>query len=569
MINRAKTMRSLTLLALWSVVGVHAQTSTSDCDGAIPLCGGVYTETSAPTGTGNVYEFTGTCNANLETSSLWYTFTVQSTGNLSFALDPANASDDYDWGLFNITNGGCAGINAQNGTSPEVNCNSYGSLVNPNGATGISTALGGTGTSNGPGDTNGPPFNADLPVQAGQTFALVVMNWTNSPNGYTIDFTQSTASLYDNINPYPVSVVPDCANQHFHVIFSEPVVTSSVQPTDFTITSPLGTTTDFTTVTPDDANASMGAGYTVGLPTGLQDTGTYVLNVTFVSGNVQDACGNIVVDTTFQVVIGEPLQFDTHIATACNGVGGSVEVQNVTGGDQPIVFTLGGQAMPNGIASDLTDGSYALVATDASGCAIQQAVVVPDHLIAVTITQDQDSLSCLEPTVTIQGVAVQPDQTVQYHWSAVTANGNDPDFSTVGAPVVSLPGTYTVVVTEPASGCTALAAVSIVGNSAPSVDLGTIVLPNVISPNGDGKNDVWRPYALSAPELDITGLFDEYTFFIYNRWGQRVDNGATGNQRWWDARDVPAGTYFYTVAYRAECGFKVDEERQGVVTVLK
>ena len=87
---------------------------------------------------------------------------------------------------------------------------------------------GGTGTSNGPGDTNGPPFNADLPVQAGQTFALVVMNWTNSPNGYTIDFTQSTASLYDNINPYPVSVVPDCANQHFHVIFSEPVVTSSV-----------------------------------------------------------------------------------------------------------------------------------------------------------------------------------------------------------------------------------------------------------------------------------------------------------------------------------------------------
>ena len=201
--------------------------------------------------------------------------------------------------------------------------------------------------------------------------------------------------------------------------------------------------------------------------------------------------------------------------------------------------------------------------------AIQQAVVVPDHLIAVTIAQDQDSLSCLEPTVIIQGVAVQPDQSVQYHWSAVTANGNDPDFSTAGAPVVSVPGTYTVLVTEPQSGCTAQASVGIAGNSAPSVDLGTIVLPNVISPNGDGKNDVWRPYALSAPELDITGLFDEYTFFIYNRWGQRVDNGATGNQRWWDARDVPAGTYFYTVAYRAECGFKVDEERQGVVTVLK
>lgn len=569
MMNRAMNLRSVSLLSTLLTLGAYAQTSTSDCDGAIPLCGGVYTETAAPTGTGNVYEFTGTCNANLETSSLWYTFTVQSTGNLSFTLDPANVTDDYDWGLFNITSGGCAGINAQDGSSPEVNCNSYGSLVNPNGATGISSALGGTGTSNGPGDTNGPPFNADLPVQAGQTFALVVMNWTNSPNGYTIDFTQSTASLYDNINPYPVSVVPDCGNQHFHVIFSEPVVTSSVQPADFTITSPLGATTDVSTVTPDDATASMGAGYTVGLPSGLQDPGTYVFNVTFVSGNVEDACGNIVVDTTFQVVIPEPLHFDTLITTACNGTGGTVHVENVSGGMQPITFTLNGQPMANNTWSNLADGTYTLAATDSTGCVVQEPVVVPDHVIAVTIAQDQDSLSCLEPVVTIQGVTVQPDQNVQYHWTAVTVNGTDPNFSTSAAPNVSLPGTYTVLVTEPQSGCTAQAAVGIAGNSAPSVDLGTIVLPNVISPNGDGKNDVWKPFALNAPEMDITGLFDEYTFLIYNRWGQRVDHSTTGNQRSWDARDVPAGTYYYTVAYKAECGFKVDESRQGTITVLK
>jgi hypothetical protein len=124
-------------------------TTTSDCDGAIQLCGGVYTESSAPLGTGNVFEFTGTCNQNLESASLWYTFTVQDPGNLSFVLDPANDFDDYDWGLFNITEGGCAGINAQDGTSPEVNCNSYGTFFG-NGQTGISTANGGTGTSNGP-----------------------------------------------------------------------------------------------------------------------------------------------------------------------------------------------------------------------------------------------------------------------------------------------------------------------------------------------------------------------------------------------------------------------------------
>lgn len=561
--------RPLILLGILPFHHASAQLSTSDCDGAIPLCGGVYTETAAPTGTGNVYEFTGTCNANLETSSLWYTFTVQSDGNLSFILDPANELDDYDWGLFNITSGGCAGINAQNGSSPEVNCNSYGSLANPNGATGISTANGGTGNSNGPGDLNGPPFNADLPVQTGQTFALVVMNWTNSPNGYTIDFTQSTASLYDNINPYPVSVVPDCQNQSFHVEFSEPVVTGSVQPADFTITSPLGQTTGFSGVTPDDANASMGAGYTITLPNGIQDPGTYVLSVTFISGNVEDACGNIVVDTTFQVIIDAPLQYDTHITSACNSANGALQVQYVQGGAPPVEFQLDGQVMVDGQANGLADGTYTLTATDAEGCATQEQVVIPDHVLNVSISTDQDSLSCIEPTVTIQGVQVQPEQAVDYVWTAVTDNGTDPAFSTSVSPLVSSPGIYTVLVTEPVTGCTDIASVVISGNSSPTVDLGAIVLPNVISPNGDGKNDLWEPFALSNPGLDITGLFDEFSFTIYNRWGQPVNNNKGDTQRTWDARDVPAGTYFYTVAYKADCGFKVDEERQGSITVLK
>ncbi|MEY3835374.1 MAG: hypothetical protein RI989_802 [Bacteroidota bacterium] len=54
-----------------------AQTSISDCDGAIVLCGDLYTETQASFTTGNVYEATGACNAGLEQSSVWYTFTVQ------------------------------------------------------------------------------------------------------------------------------------------------------------------------------------------------------------------------------------------------------------------------------------------------------------------------------------------------------------------------------------------------------------------------------------------------------------------------------------------------------------
>ena len=188
-----------------SSISSWAQSSISDCNGAIVLCGDLYTETQASLNAGNVIEATGGCNQGVEQNSVWYTFTVQADGNLSFILDPLNDVDDYDWGLFNITTGGCAGLGT---TSPEVECNSYGDF-SFNGPTGISSANGGAGTSNGPGTAFGPPFNADLPVVVGQTYALVVMNWSNSLEGYTIDFGQSTASLYDQVPPVPISATTD------------------------------------------------------------------------------------------------------------------------------------------------------------------------------------------------------------------------------------------------------------------------------------------------------------------------------------------------------------------------
>ena len=176
-----KSFISLVLVFLFAA-DLCAQ-SVSDCNGAIQLCEDVYSEANATSTFGTVFEPTGACNNGAETSSMWYTFTVTQSGNMGFILDPSDIDADYDWGMFNITDNGCAGI--MNGTSPEVSCNSYG-LFFGSGPTGISTANGGTGNSNGPGDLNGPTFNSDLIVTAGQTYALVVMNWSNSSSGYSI-----------------------------------------------------------------------------------------------------------------------------------------------------------------------------------------------------------------------------------------------------------------------------------------------------------------------------------------------------------------------------------------------
>lgn len=561
-------IRPIAILGITFCGQLWAQTTTSDCDGAIQLCGGIYTESSAPTGTGNVYEFTGTCNLNLESASLWYTFTVQDAGNLSFILDPANDFDDYDWGLFNITNGGCAGINAQDGTSPEVQCNSYGTFFG-NGQTGISTAEGGVGSTNGPGDLNGPPFNADMPVVVGQTYALVVMNWTGSTDGYNIDFTQSTASIYDEDAPTIVSITADCTNQNFQLVFSEPIVSSTVSATDFTLTSPSGVVLPISTVTPDNTSANAQTGYTVTLGSVPGEGGMYTFTVTFASGNVEDLCGNVVVDTTFTLPIVAPLVYDLDISTACNGTGGSIQATYISGGNQPISFYLDGSMIPGGSATGLEPGTYGFTVVDSIDCQTLEMLTVPDHSIDLSIPQEQDSLSCSNAVVTIEGVQVDPDQVVLYLWTALTTNGFDTAYSTISAPEVTEAGVYTLLVTDPGSGCTDVDSVMITQTSASILDLSSVMLPNVVSPNGDGNNDVWRPFLPAAPNMDITHLFETYKLTIFNSWGQPVYETVSNGSGAWNARDVVDGTYFYTVAYRSDCGTVVDKQINGSITVVR
>lgn len=563
------THRISTFLCMAMAGPLLAQTtSSSDCNGSIQLCGGNYTETSSPTGTGNTYEFTGTCNLNLESSSIWYTFTVQESGNMSFILDPANDLDDYDWGMFNITAGGCAGINAQNGSSPEVACNSYGNF-GFNGPTGISTANGGTGTSNGPGNLNGPAFNADLPVTAGQTYALVVMNWSNSPNGYTIDFTQSTASIYDDEPPAITSVMPSCNNQLFELQFSEFVVTNTVGALDFTFTSPSGTVIPLASATPIDVAAPAQPSYSLALAAPPTEGGLFTLTITSLDGNVEDLCGNVVLDTTFQIMLTAPLDYDLDITTACNGVGGAVEATWLSGGQAPVSFQLQGEPMPGGAATGLSAGNHVLTVLDAQNCQWTDTITVPDHALVVQVPQLYDSLSCSVAVVLLAGVEVAPPQDVLYTWSANTALGLDPAFSTSPAPEVDLAGIYTLIVTDPVSGCSDTGSVQIQATTTSYVDLSNIQAPNLVTPNGDGHNDIWRPFVPTDPGRDITGLFDTFELTVFNRWGQAVYVSHGGGPRHWQARDAQDGTYFYTMAVSSDCGAKVDKQLNGNITVLR
>jgi len=370
--------------------------TTSDCSGGVVLCGDLYQEVNASLNTGDFYEFTGGCNANLEQSSVWYTFTVQADGLLSFVLDPLNPIDDYDWGLFNITAGGCDGIGSQL-LSPEMGCNSYGvAAPEPNGATGISTANGGTGNSNGPGNLNGPAFNADLPVLAGEQYALVVMNWTNSLEGYTIDFGQSTASLYDEVPPQPDSLWVDCTLSEFGLRFDEPVLLSSVQVEDFELMAPDASLHLFTNATALDESGGMASMFSMNIATPITASGTYGLFLTDASGSVEDNCGNVgegfvSLDLT---LLEPPLSWDPEDLVVCPDENVNMTVNGVvmqpTSTDYSYVWIFDdgtGEVMGNGAGLESSgDGTYTVEMATVPPCyAASGSFVVYTEECALTI----------------------------------------------------------------------------------------------------------------------------------------------------------------------------------------
>jgi gliding motility-associated-like protein len=87
-------------------------------------------------------------------------------------------------------------------------------------------------------------------------------------------------------------------------------------------------------------------------------------------------------------------------------------------------------------------------------------------------------------------------------------------------------------------------------------------MPNIFSPNGDGNNDVFKPFYLG--EMDVVELI------VYNRWGQVVFESDDPNNPGWDGKkgnkDAPSEVYIYVV--RVGVGGKTVEEN-GQVTLLR
>jgi len=86
-------------------------------------------------------------------------------------------------------------------------------------------------------------------------------------------------------------------------------------------------------------------------------------------------------------------------------------------------------------------------------------------------------------------------------------------------------------------------------------------MPNMFTPNGDGSNDFLFPYGLGV---------DEISWAVYDRWGQKVFNGSTMNDRWdglYKGRELNPGVLAYYANVKYLDG-KV-QEFKGNVTLIR
>lgn len=170
-----------------------------DCPTAVILCDQSSFAVQHIEGVGSIPNEIGdvSCNGPTcdfdESSSTWYKWICEDAGPLAFSLTPNNPSDDLDFVIYELPNGldDCTGkIDLRCMASGEITGAPLADWIACTGATGLSTTDPDDSEACGcqAGDNN---FARAIDMIAGRAYALVINNFSQSGNGFAIEFDQS------------------------------------------------------------------------------------------------------------------------------------------------------------------------------------------------------------------------------------------------------------------------------------------------------------------------------------------------------------------------------------------
>lgn len=395
---------------VFSQKSFFAQSSSGDCIGAIPVCKSIYEVpvlSVPPNNVPNEINPTLSCLSNGEDNGVWYTFTVQTSGILHFNIIPYAPSDDYDWAVFDLTNSSCDQIKSIK--SLEVGCN-FSSSVTNNGI---------TGANGGSNPQDAPTIN----VLAGQRFVLYISNFSQSKNGYKLDFSQSTASVPDNVPPSMVSVTPNspCAANVLQLKFSENVSCNSISPDDLVLNGPGGPYT-ITSISSNDcaSGASYSTTYNLTISPSLNASGNFTLSI---AGSISDVCGNTATSTSAPLTFNySALDVQINTTDADCGVDNGTASINVLSGTAPFTYLWSNGETGTSI-QNLARGKYSITIKDALGCTLEKHFTITDPTdFTYTITQQADTCSKGVGIITVSVNGNLPPYLFQYENNPATNN---------------------------------------------------------------------------------------------------------------------------------------------------
>ncbi|PKP04304.1 MAG: hypothetical protein CVU11_05365 [Bacteroidetes bacterium HGW-Bacteroidetes-6] len=198
--------------------------------------------------------------------------------------------------------------------------------------------------------------------------------------------------------------------------------------------------------------------------------------------------------------------------------------------------------------SGLSVGQYTVTITDANGCTADSSVtIVPEEGFTLTALSTDENCNQMDGTAEI--VPANASYPLVYSWS------HNPALNSANAIGLGA-GVYTVTATD--GQCTRTVDVEVGFFSVP--DTGFIV-PNIVTPNGDGFND----------QLCFgTLLSGQFNIIVYNRWGKMLYESDNFNECWdlyFEGKPLDDGTYFYVARFRSVCSEET-KEVNGIITVI-
>lgn len=279
--------------------------------------------------------------------------------------------------------------------------------------------------------------------------------------------------------------------------------------------------------------------------------------------------------TSAGLVIAEPEVLTVSVGSTtpitCEGGADGVAVAAVTGGTLPYNY-LWSDGQQTATATDLPQGIYVLAVTDANGCAGSatatiEAPVVPFNA-GFTISPET-GLQPLDITITNTSVGG-----TSYAWHFGDGNTTTTNDLSDVVYMYADSGSFDVmlVATDANTGCIDTVIVEGAIYITPTSRLN---VPNVITPNGDGVNDMFPidPTQNNFFPFEIRNIKD-FRGRIYNRWGQLVYEWtqALGG---WEGRSlsgvpVEPATYYYVItAVGIDGDAQTQYELKGAVLVIR